>query len=418
MSMMPRNDGFINVSPKTSRKQKMGELLLNNSTKAEPIYGWGQALAKALAIGAGVNSLNKADESEAEAAEIFSDSASKAAPQWIDPDTGTGKGKNYKQNLAQLLQESGNEDVASAASKYALEGGQGIEDRRNEVEDYQLAAAAKSKYGLLGNGAPPSNTPSGAAPNNSVPMPQLTGNPIVDEKIMENYGKKVGEGAAAAPAQAGAKSRLDDIFIQMSGRFNELEKMGGSPGSQDNLIDNLSAWYKNTEGEAFGIDTPLGGQDFQRMQGTPEQAIRETLKGDIGDVKTEYQKAAGLSSKQLDSNQEAQQFMKSLPNLLNQNKSNQERIADMSERFANSVAKAKIEAERGGQQQPPMPVQPQGGPQMPLTDNIDEAEQMMMPPAQGMQAPPIAIPSLNGTKLDAAARQRRYQELLLKGGGR
>lgn len=145
MPIIDKNQGYFNVSPKTARRQKMGEMLIENASKSEPVYGWGQALSKLLAAGAGAYSVKKADDSENEAASTFADAASRAAPQWKNPDTGEHVGANYKQNLAQLLQESGNEDLASAASKYALEGGQNIEDRRNEVEDATIKASVLPK---------------------------------------------------------------------------------------------------------------------------------------------------------------------------------------------------------------------------------------------------------------------------------
>lgn len=373
------------MGPEATTQNALAQQLMGNATKEEPVRGWGQALAKVLQGGlAGYVLGHNADEAQTNlksAPGELAKAMSSAAEQWTDPDTGQKVGPDKMANMVSLTGASDNPLVNQAGPQIALKN---IEDTMKFGNDVKLKniegewalkaaqakanAEANSIYGTGGSTTPPpAPAPTGslmppppanaaAAPSASPPgqnyttpqtgaptRPVTTGNIVADKALLEEYGKGVGKAAAEAPAQAESKTTLDSIFTKMSDRFNKLDKLGGTPGH------GVVSYLSNTEGMdlPFGLKT-IGGQDIARMRGTPEQTIREELQGDIGDVKSAYQKASGLTSKQLDSNQEMQQFMRSLPNLLKQNKSNQARIADMSERFANSVAKAKIEAQGQG----------------------------------------------------------------------
>jgi hypothetical protein len=379
MPIIDKNQSFFDVSPKNARRQKMGQMLIENATKSEPVYGWGQALSKLLAAGAGAYTVDRAErDSEAERNQGYGEIM--GAPEARENSTNP-----YTQQYRLL-------------------------ERMNEMDtnnDVRVAEAKRNS--IYGNGQPmpqPNGQPQPQPPTDSgayVPpnQPQLTGNPVTDEQILKSYGKKVGTQQADAPVQEKGREGLDNILISLSDRLAQLDKLGGSANY------GTEQWLSNTEGEVFGVNTPFGGQDFIRMGGgSPEQDLRDNIQSDINDIKLAYQKASGLSAKNLDSNQEMKQFMKGLPNLLRGTETNQNRVADMSERFANSVAKAKIEEARksGGSLQPSAAID-----QMEMPNDVS-SQNIPSPAMQGRPAP-LAIPSF---QLD---KRSRLEELRRKKAG-
>lgn len=326
------------LSPSGRTRKTMANALLQNATKNEPVYGWGQALAKVLAGGVAGYQLGKGAKEEQEnmsaAPQEIARAIKNGGEQWTDPDTGQKSGP-VSPDTGTLLSMSGNPAVQEMAPGFMFKQAEDANtaEQKKSLLDYRYGKSMELKNGGKTNSLMP-EVPTGNLP------PNLTGDPTIDKKLKENYGKGLGKQAADAPGQDAAKTRLDNIFIKMNERFSKLHDMGATP-EQGPL-----AALSNTEGVdlPFGFKS-IGGQDIARLKGTPEQGIRDLLKGDIQDIKTEYQKASGLTSKQLDSNQEAKQFLQGLPNLLNQYGSNKQRISDMSERFGNSIAKAKIESE-------------------------------------------------------------------------
>lgn len=328
------------MSPDARMKQAIAQQLAGNATKSEPVYGWGQALAKVLQGGlAGYQLGHNADEASANMksgpAEL-SNALTSAADQWKNPDTGESVGPDKMANFQSLASESDNPWVQQKAGEIGLK----------NVESDIDTESKKKLIDALYNRKAELKAPDGTTTSTGSLMPvvtggpKLTGDPIIDAAAKKAFGTAQGKLEQEAPAKAESKNRLDKIFTSLSDRYDKLHAEGGTPDQGP------IAAFSNMD----DIDLPLGikipaGQTISRFAGTKQQGTRDLIAGDLGDIKAEYMKASGITAKMIDSNAEAKQFMASLPNMMKQYGSNKERIADMSERFASSVTKAKIEAQ-------------------------------------------------------------------------
>lgn len=328
------------LSPEQRMRQAVAQQLGANAVKSEPVYGWGQALAKVLQGGLAGYQLGHAADEAAENMKSgpgeLSKALTSAADQWKSPDTGEMVGPDKMANFQSLASQSDNPWVQQKAGEI------GLKNVESDIDTGQKKKLIDALYNRKEEMKAPEGvaTPTGSLMPVVTGGPKLTGDPIIDAAAKKAFGTAQGKLEQAAPGKTESKNRLDKIFSSLSDRYDKLHALGGTPEQS------TFAALSNTD----DLDLPLGlsvpaGQHFARLRGTDEQGIRDLISGDLGDIKAEYMKASGLTSTMLNSNQEGKQFMASLPNMMKQYGSNKQRIADMSERFANSVAKAKIEAQ-------------------------------------------------------------------------
>lgn len=127
------------ATPQGRVRKQLANTLLTQATKSEPVYGWGQALAKVLAGGvAGWQMGDVADQEQKNMQSAPGDIASaysSAADQWKNPDTGESVGPDKMQNFALLAGKSANPFVQSYGAQNAMAG----------IQNQQAAALKKQE---------------------------------------------------------------------------------------------------------------------------------------------------------------------------------------------------------------------------------------------------------------------------------
>ena len=366
---------------KSSEQPTSSEVVSGHVVAQSPLLGF----AKMLGSGLAGYSANKADEQEtadkertgkalADAIKMYGQDPSGAANMLMQSPATSDLGTKIQ--FDELGRQRTLEDFA--ASEAGKDRRAQIAANQKEADwqrnaDLQRELIQQKATGVISpnGGNPPTADYNNLPAPTNIPTPNLTGNPIVDNALLKAFGKESGVQQGKAPAQEKGREDLGKILDSLDARLAKFNEIGAS--SDKGMAQALA----NTKGELFGFDTPLGGQDLIRLTGgSPEQTQRDLIQSDINDIKLAYQKASGLSSKNLDSNQEMKQFMTGLPSLDRSAEANAERSKDIRARFATSVAKAAAEeaAKTSG-------VQPNNG-FLTLPNDPSAAIDVPLPPVQ------------------------------------
>jgi hypothetical protein len=171
MPIIDKNQSFFNVSPKNARRQKMGEMLIENASKSEPVYGWGQALSKLLAAGVGAYTVDRAErDTEAERNQGYGEiMGTTAADQWTNPDTGRKVGATKEENQTSILNNSDNPYTQQYKILQKVKELDNVEQKL--PKEIQILQYLEERNRRNNGGQPqPNNAPSPQA--NNAPLPQ------------------------------------------------------------------------------------------------------------------------------------------------------------------------------------------------------------------------------------------------------
>lgn len=119
------------------------------------------------------------------------------------------------------------------------------------------------------------------------------------------------------------KQRLTDILDQMSNLYTKLDSGGGAINTSNGALDNASAYVSNS-----GI-----GQGIGQMFGTENQSIRNQISANVPLISAAIKDATGMSSQQMNSNFELQQYLKALSSPTNDIQANLAILNKLEERF-------------------------------------------------------------------------------------
>lgn len=158
---------------------------------------------------------------------------------------------------------------------------------------------------------------------------------LAKQSYEANYGsqiagaKKEAEASAELRAKANdpsiikGKERLDSILSDISSQYDMLKEKGGAVSESGSTIGNVGAYLANT-----GI-----GQEFGKAIGSEEQTIRNNIASKRPLISQAIMQATGMSAKQLDSNAELQNFLKSVGDPTASYESVKKTFADLSKNF-------------------------------------------------------------------------------------
>jgi hypothetical protein len=158
---------------------------------------------------------------------------------------------------------------------------------------------------------------------------------LAKQSYEANYGpqiagaKKEAETAAELRAKMNdpnitkGKERLDLILNDISSQYDLLKNGGGVVSEEGSTTGNIGAYFANT-----GI-----GQEFGKAIGSKEQTIRNNIASKRPLISQAIMQATGMSSKQLDSNVELQNFLKSVGDPTASYESVKKTFADLSKNF-------------------------------------------------------------------------------------
>lgn len=136
------------------------------------------------------------------------------------------------------------------------------------------------------------------------------------------------------------KEDFENILNDLDTLYTQLETEGGDISVEKDSLSNAANFMAGTEG--FG---PIpGGQTVGRMFGTKNQAIRDEINSKLPLLGAAVRNASGMSSKQMDSNLELQQFLKALTNPRTEIGANRNIITSLSRQYGTG----KMAGKRGG----------------------------------------------------------------------
>lgn len=129
------------LTPQGRAKGLLAKNLLDNATKSEPVYGWGQALAKVLAGGTagylmGKNA-NEEQKNIQSAPGDISNAYSGAADQWKNPDSGESVGPDKNANFSLLAGKSENPFVQNYGAQFGMANINSQLDTQNKIKYLQ-----------------------------------------------------------------------------------------------------------------------------------------------------------------------------------------------------------------------------------------------------------------------------------------
>jgi hypothetical protein len=124
-----------------------------------------------------------------------------------------------------------------------------------------------------------------------------------------------------------SKSKFDEVLRQIQGGFTALDEAGGMTDPAKTLgmgtLDNIADYVANTS----------VGQIGGKALSTPQQAIRNDIEAKKQMLVSLYKQASGTTGGQMNSDTELQNFLKALPSLTNDLKSNEEIIKGLSQTY-------------------------------------------------------------------------------------
>jgi len=163
----------------------------------------------------------------------------------------------------------------------------------------------------------------------------------------ENQVKPIVEGAKAKAAAQGeaegklnnvatekGKQQLDSLLQETLNSFQKLRDQGGLVDDTASAYDNSSRYMANT---GFG-------QVLNKMVGSKNQTVRQDIMAKQPLIKQAIMQATGMSSKQVDSNQESQNLMEALASPTSSYQSVNKIISDLSRIMGGGTVKAKENA--------------------------------------------------------------------------
>lgn len=146
--------------------------------------------------------------------------------------------------------------------------------------------------------------------------------PLLDARIKEAEAKsKAAE--SKLNSQSVGKQRLGDILDEMSSLYTNLYQGGGAVSTDQNALQNVTNWAANTQ----------AGQSVGQMFGTENQSIRNRIAANIPLISAAIKDATGMSSQQMNSNFELQQYLKALSSPTNDVQANLSILNKIYERF-------------------------------------------------------------------------------------
>lgn len=169
-----------------------------------------------------------------------------------------------------------------------------------------------------------------------------------DESALNNYAKalvptpeeqKMG---IEETAKEKAKEDLDSMLMDIGTNYDKLREGGGIRSVDDSMASSAIHRLQNTEGiKAPFTDMTIipGGQSFGRAVSTQNQDYRDAIQAKLPLIKQTLMSATGMSAKQLDSNQEAQNFMKALTGFTQSYEVNKDILQDTSKLFGKGTVK-------------------------------------------------------------------------------
>lgn len=207
--------------------------------------------------------------------------------------------------LGNVVQASPFLNSPSASQVGTAAGGEtsGVPGGGYDVSDWQTGMGMPS-------GAPDIQTLAPQAQQSQIIPPNIS-NPTEGKAYAEEMGKS--KAAQNTPATINGMDAFDQVTNQLIGLNKKLAETGGSTKVGAPTLDNIQAYIANTQGAnlPFGVKTP-GGQDVNQVVASPEQSIRNQIESKKPLMLTAIMRATGLTSAQLNSNAEMQNYLKTM----------------------------------------------------------------------------------------------------------
>jgi len=123
-----------------------------------------------------------------------------------------------------------------------------------------------------------------------------------------------------------AKQRLSSVLSDLTSLYASLDKGGGSVNTSKDTLSNIGSYTANT----------AIGQGVGQMFGTQNQSIRNDISAKIPLISAAIKDATGMSSQQMNSNFELQQYLKALSSPTNDIQANLKILSDLEKMFGTS----------------------------------------------------------------------------------
>lgn len=123
-----------------------------------------------------------------------------------------------------------------------------------------------------------------------------------------------------------AKQRLSSVLSDLTSLYASLDRGGGSVNTSKDTLSNIGSYAANT----------AIGQGVGQMFGTQNQSIRNDIAAKIPLISAAIKDATGMSSQQMNSNFELQQYLKALSSPTNDIQANLKILSDLEKMFGTS----------------------------------------------------------------------------------
>lgn len=155
-------------------------------------------------------------------------------------------------------------------------------------------------------------------------------NEILKTKMQQdgaNYRANISSKATAATAKEAEKLKgkqgFESVLTDLNGLYDQLDKNGGAVNTKHNALENIGARMANSE----------RGQVVGQFLGTENQSVRNQIAAKLPLLSAAIKNATGMSSQQLNSNFELQQYMKALTSPGNDVQANRKIITGLSKQM-------------------------------------------------------------------------------------